>query len=262
MSTVPIAHGWTARQALNAQPPNTSGNRIMLFGQTAIFQESFVTASGDNDDQAVTVAKWLVNGESSGTVWVSDYLTDLTYWVAGATSTVEVGATVRSALTTAGFTVSASTSPADLITYPAFDIAIVGRGESFGTTLGGEDNAGGVARGNHLRDFVAAGGGLMLINSYPLPLLSYTPYSAMFQYDPYFLGGSGWLNPGENTPTTVAATALNPTLFPAGKTIHRKRSFRINLVGVATSAFHQIYNLDGYTNPNNQYVNYSAFGDA
>lgn len=254
MSTiVQIAHGWEARQVIaGGSAGSAAGNRLMLFGQNSIFVEGFVAFGGENEDQAVDVAKWLVGGAAAGTIWVSSYLDDHSYRVSGAVSVVEVGATVRSALTGAGFTISESTDPDDDITYPEYDIAIVGSVNSFGQTLADNDE-----RADQLVDFVNDGGGLMLTKSHQgLDQDFFANIDTAFDVS----NSSSFFNPGDELAYLTGATALHPVLFPDGRTVWRKYCNSVS-VG-AVDANHGEYSLDGFSEPYRQYATYSAHGDA
>jgi len=250
--TTPVAHGWDARMCISGGGAPATGNRLVVFGQTAIFAEGFVAYGGENEDQAVDVAKWLSGGGTTGTIWVSSHLDDYSLYVTGGTSIVAVGSTVRSALTTAGFTISESTDTNDTITYPAFDLAIVGDEDSFGQLLSTTDD-----RCQQLIDFVNDGGGLMIVKTTQpnfFDLLS-------VEFGVWFSGG--WYENVEEVATLVGATAMHPVLFPSGRTVYRRRNHwvTLGLFGIDVDANHGLYAVDGTIKPW-QYATYSAHGDA
>lgn len=255
MSTiVQIAHGWEARQAIAGGGATPVGNRAAIFGQNAIFVDVMLsTYGGEGDDQCVDFAKWLMGGVASGTVWVSSFLDDYSYWISGATAVKEVGTTTRNALTAAGFTVHESTDTDDEITYPAYDIAIVGSPDSFGQLLADDP-----ARSAQLVDFVNDGGGLMLTKSNVAATGS--TFMNNIETDLGLTSSGAFINTGSALAYLTGATALNPVLFPSGRTVWRRYS---NWVGVnVEDANHGEYSLDGFSNPYRQYATYSAHGDA
>jgi hypothetical protein len=247
--SIPIAHGWEVRQAYAGAGAAPAGNRMILCAQNAIFVDGMIAFGGEGDEQAVDFCRWLLAGASTGTVWVSSYLDDHSYRVAGATAVKEVGTTARSALSGAGFTISESTDVNDTITYPSYDVAIVGAWESFGQSLGDDD-----ARADMLVDFVNDGGGLILTKS---------NQANVFQNIHYAFGtwdSSTAVQPGSTLAYLTGATALNPALFPSGRTIWKKLCHWVSVS--APDENHAEYSVDGLTDPYRQYAVYSAHGDA
>lgn len=233
-------------------PAPVAGNRVMLYGQNAIFQENFVSWGGDNADLAVDHAKWLMGGASAGTIWVSDIDVDLSVWWPGATATDNVGATVRAALSAAGFTISASSDDEAKITYPAFDIAIVGDTSTFATDYTVTQKA------DMLYDFVMAGGALMVIASNA----DYVN-NDFISKDPINLTHSGPnANPGDENANLTSANSQNPTLFPGGRRFHRKLSNYVGVDTIDADSDHQEYAVDGWSDPHFQFATYSGHGDA
>ena len=245
-----IAQGWDVYSCTNGEDISPPGNRMIMYGQTAIFEESFLSV-GENEDQAVDHAKWCVGGRSTGLIWVSNKLVDLSFWTPGATSVVEVGAKVRTALTTEGFTLHVSTDDTEEITYPAYDIAIIGTDTAFATLLTLAQ------RKTMLTDFVNDGGALMLIESREVEA-DYIPFSSLVPFNMWQSGGS--VNPGDATATLVTATGQNATLFPSGRTVHRKLSHYVSIGSI--DAKRQEYSVDGFSEPFRQYAVYSDLDDA
>lgn len=241
-----VGLGWDARQVYAGAGAPPAGNRLILVGQTAVYTDTMVAYGGELDAQAVDFCKWLVGGATSGTVWVSDHTVDLTYWDCG--TVPEVQTAVRSALGAAGFTVSASSDTNDTITYPAFDIAIVGKFDSFGQLLADDD-----ARAAQLIDFVNDGGGLILINSNQA---GHNDIETAFDVRDW----GSWVTLGNELSYLTGATALHPVLFPSGRTVWRKVTHRVG-VGVVVDANHGQYAFDGIA-VYKQYATYSAHGDA
>ena len=226
----------------------------MLYAQNAIFQEGFDAFGGDNAELAVDHAKWLMGGGSSGTIYVSDVLVDLSFWQAGASAVVEVGATTRSLLSAAGFTISASSDDEEKITYPAFDIAIVGDTTAFATDLSVADKM------DMLYDFVIDGGALMVVSSNQ----DYVGTQFISKIPISLTHSSGNVNPGDEVVDLTDATSQNPTLFPSGRRMHRKLSHWVGLSIIDPDADHQRYGADdGFAKPPYyRFATYSGHGDA
>jgi hypothetical protein len=228
----------------------------MSYGQGAFLEENFMGhyPAATHQDLLVAHVKWLMGGQSTGLVLVSDVHVDLSFFDEDAVSVIEVGTTAREALTDAGFTISASSDDEQKITYPEFDVAIIGIDHTFATDLTNNDKQ------DMLYDFIFAGGAL-ITTSISQPYMTNRFYTKV----PISLGHSTpSVNPGEDFVSLTDATAKNATIFPPGMSMHRKLSGWVNLNDIFEDANHQLYPADDGFGPvhTNRFATFSGHGDA
>lgn len=135
MGTSPVAHGWSGREAFNAQP--TRGWRAFGVGQRGAFSIARETESPTTDEHVllVNIVKWL-SGKSSGTVWAPKGTTiNVNFQWTGYTAVDEISTASAAALTSAGFTVTHEDDPTKQFAPGDYDVIIVGTGDAWGSGL-------------------------------------------------------------------------------------------------------------------------------